>query len=265
MFRATKTSRKGFTRRCGGDGFTLIELLVVIAIIAILAAILFPVFARAKAKAQQTSCLSNVKQLTLGMLMYASDWNDTAPDQGNCGGITCQGCGDRWFTNQLSWPWGLWPYVKNHDMYVCPTVPAEGWEADPNLAKDRISYHANSVITCHEGAGGVNLTAINNPATVIWLVDGWKRSAGPRTATAPVWSEAGGGYMNGRIVQQACGCPNRPAFLYGVHNRGMNCGYCDGHAQWIKCGAADCFDFGLVPKAGIDPHAYGGYDFTAAF
>jgi prepilin-type N-terminal cleavage/methylation domain-containing protein len=60
-------------------GFTLIELLVVIAIIAILAAILFPVFARAREKARQTSCLSNVKQLTLGILMYAQDYDERLP------------------------------------------------------------------------------------------------------------------------------------------------------------------------------------------
>ncbi len=84
MFRATKTGRKGFT---------LIELLVVIAIIAILAAILFPVFARAKAKAQQTSCLSNIKQLTLGLLMYASDWHQYASP-----GQRCAGPGAYWCT-----------------------------------------------------------------------------------------------------------------------------------------------------------------------
>ena len=61
------------------SGFTLIELLVVIAIIAILAAILFPVFARARAKDPQTACLSNIKQLALATLMYASDWDEHAP------------------------------------------------------------------------------------------------------------------------------------------------------------------------------------------
>jgi len=61
------------------NGFTLIELLVVIAIIAILAAILFPVFARAREKARQTSCLSNLKQLSLAILMYAEDYDETLP------------------------------------------------------------------------------------------------------------------------------------------------------------------------------------------
>src|SRR5450759_2619705 len=66
-------------------GFTLIELLVVIAIIAILAAILFPVFARARAKAQQTVCLSNLKQIGLAFMMYASDWKQKLPGHRACG------------------------------------------------------------------------------------------------------------------------------------------------------------------------------------
>jgi len=64
-------------------GFTLIELLVVIAIIAILAAILFPVFARAREKARQTNCLSNVKQIMLGVLQYAQDYDERMPSRGN--------------------------------------------------------------------------------------------------------------------------------------------------------------------------------------
>ncbi len=80
------------------SGFTLIELLVVIAIIAILAAILFPVFARARAKAQQNNCLSNVKQIALAFLMYAADNDDMIPHHTVTGG---------------NFPPRIYPYVKN--------------------------------------------------------------------------------------------------------------------------------------------------------
>jgi len=87
-------------------GFTLIELLVVIAIIAILAAILFPVFARAREKARQTSCLSNVKQLALGTQMYATDCDDIL-------GIT------DWQAVRMFV--AVQPYVKNTQMVYCPS------------------------------------------------------------------------------------------------------------------------------------------------
>ena len=90
-------------------GFTLIELLVVIAIIAILAAILFPVFARAREKARQTSCLSNMKQLILGGLMYAQDYDE------------------RWhiyrtYVSGLDmWPIHIQAYIKNTQVMQCPS------------------------------------------------------------------------------------------------------------------------------------------------
>src|SRR3989337_1088074 len=97
-------------------GFTLIELLVVIAIIAILAAILFPIFARAREKAMQASCLSNVKQLTLSVLMYMDDHDQIPPYRQfifwdyNWSGVI----------GAYNWTYMLQPYVKNMDIFVCP-------------------------------------------------------------------------------------------------------------------------------------------------
>lgn len=106
-------------------GFTLIELLVVIAIIAILAAILFPVFAQARAKARATSCLSNVKQLVLGMNMYAQDYDETYPqwrwDQNYVGGTGEPGMGAGSINNGVSLWWNaILPYVKNVQIFNCP-------------------------------------------------------------------------------------------------------------------------------------------------
>jgi prepilin-type N-terminal cleavage/methylation domain-containing protein len=88
-------------------GFTLIELLVVIAIIAVLAAILFPVFSQAREKARQTACLSNVKQLGLGILMYAQDSDEMLPPTQN--------------DSFVLWPDLIYPYIKNNQVRVCPS------------------------------------------------------------------------------------------------------------------------------------------------
>lgn len=100
-------------------GFTLIELLVVIAIIAILAAILFPVFAQARAKARQTSCTSNVKQLSLGVMMYLQDYDETFP-YWNWG--DSYGGGSKTPNHFESfWANAIYPYVKNGQVYACPS------------------------------------------------------------------------------------------------------------------------------------------------
>jgi prepilin-type N-terminal cleavage/methylation domain-containing protein len=96
-------------------GFTLIELLVVIAIIAILAAILFPVFAQAREKARQASCLSNMKQIGLALQAYATDYEGTMPPSELS--QTPTGMGDP----RISWPTLIYPYVKNESVFVCPS------------------------------------------------------------------------------------------------------------------------------------------------
>ena len=99
------------------SGFTLIELLVVIAIIAILAAILFPVFAKAREKARQTSCLSNVKQICLGIHMYAQDYDEKLPAVlFNWGAGTCSGTMTR-SGSQYPWRSAIYPYIKNEQIW----------------------------------------------------------------------------------------------------------------------------------------------------
>ena len=123
-------------------GFTLIELLVVIAIIAILAAILFPVFARARAKAEQTSCLSNLKQLGLAALAYCQDY-----DQKLITYRTRVPGHDMWYLN-------IEPYVKNRQIFKCPSRETT-W-----------SYGINY----HHGCGW-NLSRVKYPAEHLLLCD----------------------------------------------------------------------------------------------
>src|ERR1700742_5130218 len=94
-------------------GFTLIELLVVIAIIAILAAILFPVFAQARAKARQISCISNEKQMALGVQMYQQDYDEVFP-------LLTTDKSTATYVYDITWVSNIQPYIKNTQLMVCP-------------------------------------------------------------------------------------------------------------------------------------------------
>jgi prepilin-type N-terminal cleavage/methylation domain-containing protein/prepilin-type processing-associated H-X9-DG protein len=154
-------------------GFTLIELLVVIAIIAILAAILFPVFAQARDKARAASCLSNTKQMGLGITMYAQDYDETYPQA-------------YWYVNDLNgangynqWSGLIQPYVKNTAVFVCPSDPSKGLPpTNPGLDNQapRISYVANAAVLPRkrrtiDPANVASLSALDAPADTIVVAE----------------------------------------------------------------------------------------------
>jgi prepilin-type N-terminal cleavage/methylation domain-containing protein/prepilin-type processing-associated H-X9-DG protein len=196
-------------------GFTLIELLVVIAIIAILAAILFPVFAKAREKARQTSCLSNLKQLGLGMMMYAQDYDETLcrMEMGGPYSTTPVDPSDLAFngrtdgTWQNSWPSLILPYVKNTQIFKCPSTTNHNYGVSYGVPWHCIS--ANGVIVNYFYARSVTLSELLKPAESL------------------MFSEKNGGNPQYILFGQYYVCDAR-------HNDGGNCAFTDGHAKWLK-------------------------------
>ena len=162
-------------------GFTLIELLVVIAIIAILAAILFPVFARAREKARQASCQSNLKQITLAMAMYAQDYDDSLP-------YTISGS----MTGRL---WSVFeaiePYSKNQQIVICPS-DTDGSVDLRTLGLGRYSYIPNSIVMPFNLVGiqvapWVAMVQVRKPAECIAFCDGDLDESALATPDLVVW------------------------------------------------------------------------------
>jgi len=150
------------------QGFTLIELLVVIAIIGILAAILFPVFARARENARRSSCLSNLKQIGLAMMQYTQDYDERmvsyslAYSYKTPSGAT---------GSSAQWTWMLQPYVKNVQVFNCPSESNYTWNGGVNSTQPYgYNYRMPSNSMCGGTCGGVNMGGVSSSDRVAALL-----------------------------------------------------------------------------------------------
>ena len=247
------TRKRSAATRC--TGFTLIELLVVIAIIAILAAILFPVFAQAREKARAVSCLSNSKQLGLGLMMYVQDWDETYPwgAYGPVLGVT---------DDVDAWPDLIFPYVKNDGVFSCPSASPAGtagawWEVgnDPDALKNGKlrAWTANSaVLACFEvdygDYNGYNtkirsLASVDRPASIIALHEAYPAGVVHRTGAdgLPTGNKTGNlsffwawAFSNEGFACVRNGEDNADARSMERHMNGGNFAFADGHSKYMK-------------------------------
>lgn len=189
-------------------GFTLIELLVVIAIIAILAAILFPVFAQAREAARKTQCLSNMRQLGTAAAMYVQDYEEQFPlwryyDGGGA---------------MYTWVELLQPYSKNKGIWLCPSDELK----QANNPNNQNSYWLNAHVSRWSGWyswAPITLPEIEYPASTIYVTDG-PNNNGQHTWPGP--------------PTEWCGNTAPCVRSETRHSGGMNIVFCDGHAKWHR-------------------------------
>jgi prepilin-type N-terminal cleavage/methylation domain-containing protein/prepilin-type processing-associated H-X9-DG protein len=235
-------------------GFTLIELLVVIAIIAILAAILFPVFAKAREKARQTSCASNEKQLGLGFMQYVQDYDETYPT--GMGAVSSATTGG----NAQNWTQQIYSYVKSTAVYTCPDDPSV--LAAPYTV---VSYATNEQFRFYTGSTyiPIPIAKLTAPSSTVMLCEvtmgnSAKSDPAGTTPDAYGWITYGiysagnaysvqdstgwtGQYPNGELqtglfYNNATGAAQgvQPFLSTGLHTDGSNYLLADGHVKWLR-------------------------------
>jgi prepilin-type N-terminal cleavage/methylation domain-containing protein/prepilin-type processing-associated H-X9-DG protein len=242
-------------------GFTLIELLVVIAIIAILAAILFPVFAQARDRARSASCLSNLKQMGSAWVMYAQDYDERFPQAqplnswDNCATMKDRGSFGGWIGNLLQ------PYAKNSAIFICPTNPrlnnvnygtgcAGSGNTDGEFAKTRfgIQYVFTSYGYNYVALGSRGMGDLARPADQIAIYDAvnaWTDCGYATPGSCGIWAQRDiPAFFYKMGIPLAAGMQNPVTTGYATrsvyvapHSNQVNYMFCDGHAKasrWDK-------------------------------
>ena len=206
------------------SGFTLIELLVVIAIIAILAAILFPVFARARENARKANCQSNLKQIGTAARMYAQDYDET----NTLLWYDMDGSGDQTADVDYTWRTALYPYVKNAGLFQCTSK----------------KMTSTFVVGFDQGKnGGYGLNAVHwatgNPVPPYGQAD----SAVEYPSSTILAGETNGGESFANDGANTHGFVRSPSGTYPEawrHSDGSCYLYCDGHVKWLKATQLNC-------------------------
>jgi prepilin-type N-terminal cleavage/methylation domain-containing protein/prepilin-type processing-associated H-X9-DG protein len=240
-------------------GFTLIELLVVIAIIAILAAILFPVFAQARAKARQATCLSNLKQIANATAMYVQDYDETFPVWAWTPERAVPRPDGTTYLGKVTWPLLYMPYVKNQQVFTCPSDPrvrnavcsANGttcaW-SKPFPMSYGTNLRVHKCVDSSQCATGTPLAmaAIDAPADTYWIADVWDGSP-IGIESGPVSGCTWGGRQTSGVDRMiwtvnAVSCASSGGYPQPAdatkpenstrHSGGSNVVYADGHVKW---------------------------------
>ena len=223
-------------------GFTLIELLVVIAIIAILAAILFPVFARARENARRASCQSNFKQISIGIIQYTQDYDENFPLSTVYAGTLALDAATP-AGETIGWADGIQPYLKSLQVYQCPsetTTPVD--PKNPN-GSGYTDYWLNK----NAGDGGQSLPVCNNPTLTILVGEGGTPGSGYNLhSNARYRSNGCDARGNPGVVgykdrtQPVCDAADAGKLAFNLagggirHMDGANYSFADGHAKWYK-------------------------------